>query len=525
MRGSEDGHMRKRQQFSRLGLALVLLDNTAMDIISYRGPGVAGGVSSGLTRVWQTETDSGSSCWWFLDGELVKALPDSSDTSRVVGIVDAQTIQAHYRYCNEFLWPLMHDLPQHVRYNAADRESYRNFNIAIARTIGDGNKRFHPTFVQDYQLALLPSYMQFESSRRCLVFWHIPWPRNVLKTHIEPLMEIARGLLTAERIGFHTTEYAQNFMRFVRDNMPGYTVEEDYMFVRSYELDTELKAIESRRQSIEQKSPVTGVPSYINRPIPRFRDSDTSTGTLISVQPFGIDYDYWANLEPAPDVVREVADFGIDLKKPFVLSVDRADYTKGVKERIRAIDAFFTKYPEQRGKITFVQFCGRTRTRLAEFDRYWDECHESARVLNSRLAQGKWTPLLWIEQSVSALHLSVLYSRAQIMFITPVRDGLNLTAKEFVACQKKHSGVLLLSPGAGVWQELSQHALRVDCLRPDITADTIAAALKMGGMERRRRMTAMQEIIKNDSLHLWWTTFSGRPSLPVGADKRIESIA
>ena len=507
-------------QVSRLGLGYDLLDNTAMDVISYRGPGVAGGVSTGLTRAWQTQTDSQPNCWWFLDGELVKSLTNKQTESRVVGIIDPETIQAHYRYCNEFIWPLMHDLPQHVRYNAADRESYRHFNIAIARTAGEGHTRFHQTFVQDYQLALLPSYMQFESTRRCLVFWHIPWPRNVLKTHIEPLMEIARGLLTAERIGFHTAEYAQNFMRFVKDNMPGYTVEEEYMFVRSYELGTELKTIESRR-----KSTAAGAPSYINRPIPKFRDTDTSAGTLISVQPFGIDYEYWESFSPTPDVVREISDLGIDLKKTFVLSVDRADYTKGVKERIRAIDAFFSKYPEQRGKITFVQLCGRTRTRLAEFDRYWDECQDSARVLNSRLAQGKWTPLLWVEQSVSAAHLAVLYFHARIMFINPVRDGLNLTAKEFVACQKNNPGALLLSPGAGVWQELSQHALRIDSGRPDITADTIAAALKMGGMERRRRITEMQEIVKQASLQHWWTTFSSRPSPPVPAEQRSESIA
>src|SRR5262249_53944011 len=144
-----------------------------MDILSYRGPGAPGGVSSGLARLWSEQNQQDNN-WWFIDGNSCRELVHNAEQHVSLGNLDESLVKGHYRFCNDFLWPVMHDLPEHATFNADDQRLYRRFNEHIARlTSVRGNGQ--PLFVQDYQFGLLPRLVQQET----LVFWHIPWPSRV----------------------------------------------------------------------------------------------------------------------------------------------------------------------------------------------------------------------------------------------------------------------------------------------------------------------------------------------------------
>jgi trehalose 6-phosphate synthase len=191
-----------------------------------------------------------------------------------------------------------------------------------------------------------------------------------------------------------------------------------------------------------------------------------------------------------------------------VLSVDRTDYTKGILQRICSIDRFFESNPAYVGEVAFLQICQPTRLGLAAFDKYWEECQVRAYQVNARWATNDWRPLVWIDQPVAPPALSWLYKKAAALLVTPLRDGLNLTAKEFVACGDKDPGALLLSPGAGVWHELGEHALSVKPLLSDQISSQLSLALSMSREERMERSRRMKECLERNTLEDWWHKFT-----------------
>ena len=192
-----------------------------MNIISYRGPGMAGGLSSALGLAWEQHATDGD-CWWHIAKSNLQALNTGVRKTMPGIVVDQDLIDGHYHYCNEFLWPVMHDLSQFATYELNHHKQYDQFNQAIASHI----RKVMPfqntdtCFVQDYQLALLPQLLSHRAVVNSAVFWHIPWPRKVDDAHVAPVCAIANGLLSAKVIGFHIAEYANNFMNFVELHLP-----------------------------------------------------------------------------------------------------------------------------------------------------------------------------------------------------------------------------------------------------------------------------------------------------------------
>ena len=158
--------------------------------------------------------------------------------------------------------------------------------------------------------------------------------------------------------------------------------------------------------------------------------------------------------------------------------------------------------------MIFAQICGRTRPGLKAFDGYWQRCRELGESLNKRWATGYWQPLLWIDTPVSQDDLALLYRETPVMLVNPIRDGLNLTAKEFVACQSERRGVLLLSPGAGAWHELGYYTIPVDPQRTRRMADRVVAALTMRPSEKLARIDLMRQKLTANTLHHWWCSFN-----------------
>jgi trehalose-6-phosphate synthase len=465
-----------------------------MHIVSYRGPGMAGGVSAALARAWESNLGSGGQ-WWHIAGDELKAAPGPRSAAEHVANIPEEVIKGHYRFCNEFLWPVMHDLPQYVNYVPEDRAYYDTFNNTLGWCLIRAYRPDFPRdyFVQDYQLTLLPAFLAQNAGFRSLMFWHIPWPKNVAPEHVQHVVTVARGMLGASAIGFHTDEYAENFLQFVAEYLPEYATSEGSMAIWS----TETFAGNSNIRRIGSGTARGGRTSSA--------PSSRSHLTRLVVAPLGIDFDHWQSMasEPMKENWHPVL-----AKTPFILSVDRADYTKGVIDRIRAIDCLLERHPEWAGRITFAQICGKTRTGLASFDDYWDESHRLYKELCEKHSTESWQPLIWIESSFSSAELAKIYRSAEAMLVNAVRDGLNLTAKEFVACQDQHAGVLALSKGTGAYYELGSHTVNVEPGNCGQIADSIHQALNMGAHERAWRMAMLKQKVRSNSLSGWWYRFS-----------------
>ena len=433
-----------------------------MRILSYRGPSAPGGVSNSLTQIFHEHERV--SQWWFLRGDELVCLQDDCENPGYS--LGAELTSAHYNYCNNFLWPVLHDMPHLATYSEEEHRAYQAFNAIVSFRLRVAQKIMRDgCFVNDYQFALIPELIG--KTMDSFVFWHIPWPKNILPEHTDALVEIAHGLLSANVIGFHIQEYLDNFVDFVEKNLP----------------------------HLEVKRAVYGL---------SVKDGMLSRRTISLVcSPLGIDSFHWnglarQGLKSASSVARNL---------PFVLSVDRADYTKGIFERLAAIDAFFSSRPEWKGKIEFLQIGTRSRPGLSHFDKYWELCRNRYQSVNANHATDDWQPVRWIETAQSTADLAVLYSRAQSMIVSPIRDGLNLTAKEFAASQHNHPGVLLLSNGAGVYKEVGKHCIESDPSNPISFANSIAESLEMGDTERYSRIHLLKSAVMCNSLSSWWQSF------------------
>jgi trehalose 6-phosphate synthase len=449
---------------------------------------MAGGVSAALGRLWHENAKRDR--WWHMSGSVLEMSGRSKAKAEKIAKFPSAMIEGHYRYCNEFLWPVLHDLPGYATYRQTDHDHYDKFSEAISRAVMRSSIELSDAdyFVQDYQLALLPYLVKKCSGIRSTIFFHVPWPKYVEKKHVAPLCQIARGMLSTEFIGFHLQEYAENFLQFVSEHLTGYYCDFDNM-------------------KIYPAEPMAGnfIPSYSYgqdaAPLyPRYRRATEVLGA-----PLGLDFDYWSSLAGSSQATIWQPAL---MKKPYVLSVDRADYTKGVTERMAAIDIFFEKYPQFRNEITFAQICGRTRAGVETFDDYWRECVAWQTKLEQKWSSKSWTPSLWLQAPFSKPQLSLLYRNAATMLVNPLRDGLNLTAKEYVACQGQKSGVLALSERAGSWQELGHYALKITPENPEQIADTIFRALNMTVSERTIRMEYLGQAVKSNTLHDWWQGFN-----------------
>ena len=469
---------------------MVMLEEYMISLASYRGPGMAGGVSSALAALWRA-AGADAKNWFFICSKTnaVKRT-DSNRFSSFEKSLDKELIDGHYRYCNEFIWPVMHDLPEHVTYRSNDHSTYKRFNEHFASVIDRHSRNNELCFVQDYQLALVPNGVD----GRKQIFWHIPWPKRVAPEHLQQVREIALGLLECETIGFHTHEYAANFSRFVNRYIGG--------FSSRLAGNTLVNARQAGNTvQVDSFNLQNGTHSVII-------EEHTRQLSRILVAPLGLDVENWFRLATAAKQFdAQLAGMGLE-KGSYILSVDRADYTKGVISRIEAIDTFFSIHPEWIGKIKFVQICGRTRAGLPAFDRYWDKIRQRAEEVNKRWSDDDWSPIVWLDTAVSPELLAGCYRNADVMLVNPVRDGLNLTAKEFIACQDDDPGVLLLSPGAGAWHELGQHAIPVNPNNPLEMAESIHKALSLSSEKREQKAKAIKATLANNTLQHWCELFS-----------------
>ncbi|NUP04437.1 MAG: bifunctional alpha,alpha-trehalose-phosphate synthase (UDP-forming)/trehalose-phosphatase [Polyangiaceae bacterium] len=395
-----------------------------------------------------------------------KAVDERLFAMRAVPVhIEAAEAKRFYEgFSNGVLWPLFHYLVDRVPPQPRGWDDYVRVNERFADAVvkhASGNDRI---WIHDYQLMLLPGMLRERMPEaRIGFFLHIPFPSSEVFRTLPWRERLLEGLLGADLIGFHTFAYQGHFTTSL---------------LRILGIEPEVDRVHHHGRTIR-----------------------------LGVFPMGIDGDSFAKLGAEPDVLAEaraVRDASGGAK--LLLGVDRLDYTKGLLRRMLAIERLLEREPEWRGKIRFVQLCVPSRESVDDYKSFRRELEQCVGRINGKYATLHGPPVHYLYRSVSQSELCALYRAADVMLVTPLRDGMNLVAKEFVATRTDGDGVLVLSEFAGAASEMGE-AVLTNPYDVEVLASSISRALQMPETERRSRMAVLHERVRSRSVHDWVASF------------------
>ncbi|OGR52962.1 MAG: hypothetical protein A2049_04345 [Elusimicrobia bacterium GWA2_62_23] len=378
----------------------------------------------------------------------------------------------YYGFSNEGIWPLCHIA--HIRpiFRKEDWKHYYEVNEKFCKAVLEeiADVKEPCVLIQDYHFTLLPSMIKAaRPDARVAVFWHIPWPNPETFGICPWQKELVMGLLGADLIGFQTQFYCNNF------------------------LDTVDRTIESR--------------------IDWEHFSVQKEGHTTMVKPFPISVDFQQPerdakaLAQKPDPAAVLKELGIKAEK-IAVGVDRIDYTKGMLERVKAVERFLEKYPAYQGKFSFIQLGAPSRTHIPQYHRFLAELHAEVDRINWRFKAKDWKAIVFLEKHHDHKEITKYYKVADACLVTSLHDGMNLVAKEFVAASDDHRGVLILSRFAGASRELKD-ALIVNPYDIEQMADAIYYSLTMPKAEVEERMTRMRQDLHENNIYKWAADLTG----------------
>ena len=368
-------------------------------------------------------------------------------------------------FSNSTLWPLAHNFLGRTAYLEEDWRVYVAVNQKFAAAVAQEAKPSDLIWVNDYHLALVPMMLRSLRVRSKIgFFWHIPFPPLDLFRTLPWRKEFLEGLIKADLIGFHCRSYVQNFLHGVED-----ILKKDVSFGKGL---------------IRNKRTVK-----------------------VGAFPMGVDYAGIQELVAKKEVLeaskRLRQDIGVD---HIVLSVDRLDYSKGIPERLNAVERFLEENPRYLGRISFVQISVPSRIQIPEYYRMRQEVENAVGRINGRFARAAWTPVYYYFRALPFEELVTYYLAADLCFVTPLRDGMNLIAKEYAAAQDPQKGMLVLSEFAGAAEELKEAVIVNPYSIPSLVRG-LKEALEIKVAERRTRMSQMRKRLRRKTVEKWGRTF------------------
>jgi len=356
-------------------------------------------------------------------------------------------------YCNSTLWPLFHYSPGRFRHEQQEYEAYESVNAQFARQLRPLLRDGDAVWVHDYQLIPLGRQLREEGFEGPIGFFlHIPFPHAQMLRLLPTAPELVKDLCRYDLVGFQTKDDLESFMS----------------------------------------------------------SADPSSSARVGVYPIGVDVEQ-VQREAAISMTEETVQRMIAslLGRQLIIGVDRLDYSKGLTERFAAFEHFLTSFPDSQGKVTFLQIAPLSRVDVHAYSEIRLALEQTAGRLNGRFAEADWTPVRYLNRNFSHATLMGFMRAARVAFVTPVRDGMNLVAKEFVAAQDGDDpGVLIISPMAGAARELAG-ALQVNPYDKGGMANALQTALHMPLEERRRRHARNLEAIRRRDIHSWYRGFLG----------------
>jgi trehalose 6-phosphate synthase len=371
----------------------------------------------------------------------------------------------YYGFSNEGLWPLCHLAHTRPTFRAADFAHYREVNRKFAEAVCQEVDSDDPIIlIQDYHFALAPKMIREKLPRATIiVFWHIPWP-NAERIGICPWREeLLTGLLGASVVGFHTQQFCNNFIDSIDAFMESRIDRENFA------------VIQGGRRTVVRPYPIS-----VEWPI------------------------HWLDRVPAvatahSEVRREL---GLPESALLGIGVDRVDYTKGIEERLEAVDLLLERFPEYRGRFTFIQIGAPSRVKIPQYQQLNERVDALAERINGRWANGSYRPIVLLRHHHEPAEVFRYYRAAEVCYVSSLHDGMNLVAKEYVAARSDELGVLVLSQFTGAARELTE-ALIVNPYDLEQASDALAFALKMPEGEQRDRMRSMRRLVAEFNVYRW----------------------
>lgn len=375
-------------------------------------------------------------------------------------------------FANAVLWPLFHDFVGHCNFDPAFWGPYQRANRRFAERVAEVSNEDDVVWIQDYHLLLLARELRALEVKRDLGFFlHIPFPALDIFEKMPWRKQILEGMLQFDTIGFQTPRDLRNFLQCVIHRV-------DYAKVKKHDARMEIQ----------------------------LGDRAVRAGAF----PISIDYESFLHRAVDNEVSELVAQVRMQLPgRALILGLDRLDYSKGIPHRIRALGDALDRYPDLRGKVTLLQVVVPSRTRVDEYRFLKDEIDRLVGMINGRHTRAGWTPIQYIFRELTQTELLAYYRACDIALITPLKDGMNLVAKEYCACSLENNGVLILSEFAGAASQLGDGALIVNPFDINETADAINQAVTMPDDERRERMQQMREQIRDHDIFGWVDSILG----------------
>jgi len=369
-------------------------------------------------------------------------------------------------FSNGTLWPLFHHFPRYTEFDAKNWAAYERVNRKFCDAVVDVAQPGDTIWVNDYQLMLLPRMLRDRlPDARIGFFLHIPFPSFEVFRILPWRREVLEGLLGSDLIGFHTYDYARAFLNSARRILG---IEEQH-----------------GRMVVDER--------------------------LVTADafPMGIDYERYRQGAATTQARRNAEQIRVgNGGRKLVLSVDRLDYTKGIPERLSAYDAFLDRYPEWKDRVTLVCLTVPSRTRVGEYRMLKERVERLVGAINGKHGSFRWTPVRYLYRSLSFPSLLGMYAASDVAYVTPLRDGMNLVAKEYVAAHGSEDGVLVLSEMAGAARELGE-ALQVNPHDQMAMVEALHQALTMDPEEQRARMASMRNRVSRYTVRRWAEEFLG----------------
>lgn len=402
--------------------------------------------------------------------ELQSVPPEMLENEAFVAhpvFLDEEVHRGFYEgFSNDLLWPLFHYFPSYASFNEYHFEQYQEANARFRDVLDNLIEPGDLVWIHDFQLMLLPERIrQRHPSVAIGYFFHIPFPTYEIVKLLPRnwRQELLRGVLGADVVGFHTTDYVQHFMQSVMEVLA-------------------LPIIGSRIVLPNRSIEVREFPISID--FHKFNASSRHRA-VIETQ-----HRYRALLR----------------HNKLIFSVDRLDYTKGILYRLQGYERFLLDNPDWRDRVTFVMTVVPSRDQITQYQELKREIEETVGRINGLVGSIGWRPIVYVYSSLTFVELMALYTACDVALITPIRDGMNLVCKEFVASRRDAKGVLILSELAGAAQELTQ-ALLVNPTDTQEVAEAIKAGLTMPPAEQEWRMLAMRKHLQNHTVFRWSQSF------------------
>ncbi len=405
-----------------------------------------------------------------MEALLAQATADAGYRLKPV-LLSAEDVDQYYRgFSNQVLWPLFHDLQSRCRFDPAYWQAYRRANKKFARVIAENARKDDFIWVHDYHLMSVAGDLRKLGVRaKCAFFLHTPFPPMDVYLKLPWRFQILLSLLEYDLIGFQTIRDRRNFLQCIRHLIQGVN-------------------ISGRGQVLT----VT------------FGKRELRIGSF----PISIDFNEFANLAKTREVAEQAWYIHEDLPhQQIILGVDRLDYTKGIPEKFKAFRNALRRFPELMEKVVLIQVLVPSRRAIPEYEDLKIEIERLVGKINGQLTRSGWVPIHYIFRHLDRQELLAYYRTAEVALVTPLKDGMNLVAKEYCASNLEETGVLILSEFAGATAQLQDNALLVNPHDIEGMAETIYQACRMDDDEKRSRMGKLRRSIRSHDIFWWVNSF------------------